>query len=240
VAELRLMEVRDGAVIVGSDEIRDERPLAPTSGMEVRDGPVMAGIDETRDERPLTPPLERESVGSDDSVGRVFVMLASMDPGKVSPRLDDRPDREDGRLVSNVICESDVPVRLLISDAPGRRVLREPVRVVREPVRVVREPVRVVMEPRRVVREPGRVVIEPRGAEIEVRGFITNVVALTTGMLPGPIVTARLDTKTTVLVPLRRVPPDSAPCPVVKVQTPSVYANPEHVNSSEHWLEQSR
>jgi hypothetical protein len=220
------MEVRDGAVIVGNDEVRDKRPLTPTSGMEVRDGPVMAGIDESRDERPLTPSLEMESVGSDDSVGRVFVMLASIDPGEVSPRVDDRPDRDDGRPVSNVICDSDVPVRLLISDAPGRRVLREPVRV--------------VMEPRRVVREPGRVVIEPRGAEIEVRGFITNVVALTTGMLPGPIVTARLDTKTTVLVPLRRVPPDSAPCPVVKAQTPSVYAKPEHVNSSEHWLEQSR
>jgi hypothetical protein len=206
VAELRLTEVRDGAVIVGNDDSRDERPLTPTSGVEVRDGPVMADTDERRDEGPLTPPFEMESVGSDDCVGRVFVMLASMEPGEVSPRLDGRSDRDDGRPVSNVICESDVPDRLLILEAPGRRV---------------------VIEPRRVDREPVRVVMEPKGAESEVRGFVTNVVALTTGRLSGPTFTARLDTKTTVLVPLRRVPPDSAPSPVVNVQTPSVYAKPE-------------
>jgi hypothetical protein len=213
VAELRLTEVRDGAVIVGNDDSRDERPLTPTSGVEVRDGPVMADTDERRDEGPLTPPFEMESVGSDDCVGRVFVTLASMEPGEVSPRLDGRSDRDDGRPVSNVICESDVPDRLLISEAPGRR--------------VVSDPGRVVIEPRRVDREPVRVVMEPKGAESEVRGFVTNVVALITGRLSGPTFTARLDTKTTVLVPLRRVPPDSAPSPVVNVQTPSVYAKPE-------------
>lgn len=214
-AELRLMEVRIGAVIVDGDESRDERPLTPTSGMEVSDGPVVAGIDESRDERPLTPPLEMESVGSDDRVGRVFVMPASTDPGDVSPRLDGKPDREDGRRVSNVICEKDVPIRLLIPDAPERRVVREPGRVVIEPGRVVTEPSRVVME-------PSRVVMEPRRDDMEVREFVTNVVALTTGMLSGPIVTARLDTKTTVLVPLRRVPVDSPSNPLVKVHSPSV------------------
>jgi hypothetical protein len=172
VAELRMMEVRVGAVSVGGDESRDERPL--------------------------TPPL-RESVGSDDSVGRMFVMLASIEPGELSPRLDGRPDRDDGRLVSNVICENDVPIRLLIPDAPEGRV---------------------VIEPGRVVTEPRSVVMEPRRDDIEVRGFVTNVVAL--GMLSGPIFTARLDTKTTVLVPLRRVPVDNPSNPLVKVHSPSV------------------
>jgi len=161
--------------------------------MEVRVGAVIVGSDEARDERPLTPPL-MESVGSDDSVGRVFVILGTMEPRELSPRLDGRPDRDDGRLVSNVICENEVPIRLLIPDAPERR----------------------------VVREPERVVIEPRRDDNEVRGFVTNVVALTMGMLSGPIFTARLDTKTTVLVPLRRVPVDSPSNPLVKVHSPSV------------------
>ena len=80
--------------------------------MEVRDGTVMVGIGESRDERPLTSTLEIESEGSDDTVGRIFVMLASIEPSEVSPRLDGNMVREDGRLVFSVIGDSKVPVRL--------------------------------------------------------------------------------------------------------------------------------
>jgi hypothetical protein len=158
--------------------------------MEVSDG----AVGESREERPLTSMFEMENVGSDEIVGRTFVMLKSMEPSEVIPGLDGKLEREDGkpdnevfRLVSNVICGSEVPVELLTSDAPG-----------------------------------SKVVVEPRRDDIEVRGFVAIVIELTTGMLSGPIFTARLATKTTVLVPLRCVPLDSTPVPLVKVQTPSV------------------
>ena len=239
--------------------------------MEVRDGTVMVGIGESRDERPLTSTLEIESEGSDDTVGRIFVMLASIEPSEVSPRLDGNMVREDGRLVFNVIGDSKVPVRLprldsrsdredgrLVSNVIGgsRVPVRLPVlegKLIKEdgvlvssvtggskvPVRLPRldgkpagEDVKLVTNvicgsevPIRLLipDAPGRrVVIEPRRDDIEVRGFGAIEIVLTTGILSGPILTARLDTKTTVLVPLRWVPVDSAPSPLVRVHTPSV------------------
>lgn len=52
--------------------------------MDVRDAAVMVGIGESREERPPMPTLEVESFGSDCSVVRTFVMLASIEPGEVS------------------------------------------------------------------------------------------------------------------------------------------------------------
>jgi hypothetical protein len=144
---------------------------------------------ESEEERLLMPKsmLGMDIDGRDDVIERIFVMLASMEPREVGPELDCKPDREEGRLGTSVICESEVPVRLLVPDAPGRKV-----------------------------------VMEPKRDDIEVRGFVAIVVELTTGMLPGPITTARLDIKMTVLVPLRVIPADRVPSPLVKVQTPSV------------------
>jgi hypothetical protein len=183
--------------------------------MEVRDGTVMVGIGESRDERPLPSTLEIESVGSDDTVGRTLVMLASIEPSEVSPRLDGNMVREDGRLVFNVIGDSKVPVRLPRLDG---KPTGEDVKLVINAICGSEVPVRLL-----IPDAPGRrVVIEPRRDDIEVRGFGAIEIVLTTGMLSGPIFTARLDTKTTVLVPLRWLPVDSAPSPLVRVHTPSV------------------
>lgn len=174
--------------------------MADPKLMEVSDGAVIVGIGGSRDERPLTLMLGIERVGSDDVVGRMFVTLASIEPSDDSPRLDGKPIKEDGRVVSNVIGGSKVPVRLPMSDTPGRRVVK-------------------LLIP----DGPGRrVVMELRKDAIEVRGFVAIVIVLRTGMSSGPILTARLATKTTVLVPLRWVPADSAPSPLVKVHTPAV------------------
>ena len=100
--------------------------MAELKLMEVRGGAVIVGIDESGDERSLTSTLGMSNVGSDDMVDRIFVMLTSMEPGEVRPRLDGRIVGEDGRPVSVVISESKVPARLLISDAPGRKVVTDP------------------------------------------------------------------------------------------------------------------
>jgi hypothetical protein len=90
VADPKLMEVSDGAVIVGSEGSRDDRPLTSTLGIE--------------------------KDGSDDIVGRMSVTPASIEPRDDSPRLVGKLTKEDGRPVSNVIGGSKVPVRLVRSE----------------------------------------------------------------------------------------------------------------------------
>jgi hypothetical protein len=62
--------------------------------MELRDGAVMVGIDGNRDVRPLTSMLGMESVGSDDIVGKMFVTLASIGPSEEEVPRSDAPGRK--------------------------------------------------------------------------------------------------------------------------------------------------
>ena len=66
-----------------------------------------------------------ESVDSDEVVGKVFVMLASIEPGDETPRLDDKVTEEDGRSVSKVVDMTELPVKLLVPDTTGGRVVME-------------------------------------------------------------------------------------------------------------------
>lgn len=110
------------AVCAGPCEVGRE---ADPRLIDVRDGTVIVGIDGSSDESPLVSMLGMESVGSDVSVGRICVMLASIEPIDESPRLDGSTIREDGSVVSMVTGGSKVPVRLPIPDTAGNRVVRD-------------------------------------------------------------------------------------------------------------------
>jgi hypothetical protein len=141
--------------------------------MELRDGAVMAGIDGSRYERPLTSMLGIESVGSDDIVGKMFVTLASIGPSEEVPR-SDAPGRK-------VVME---PIIVTLSEVLGKlgsavtepRDILSPVGIVRDRLRPLRDPVS------DSVGKTGDSVSEPRDGITELSvGMVRPEVRDTTG-----------------------------------------------------------
>jgi hypothetical protein len=117
VAELGLIVSVDSDEVVGRMFVM----LASMLGVESVDSDEVVG----RMFVMLASMLGVESVDSDEVVGKVFVMLASIEPGDETPRLDGKVAEEDGRSVSKVVDVTELPVKLLVPDTTGGRVVTE-------------------------------------------------------------------------------------------------------------------
>jgi hypothetical protein len=107
--------------------------------MELRDGAVMVGIDGNRDVMPLTSMLGMESVGSDDIVGKMFVTLASIGPSEEEVPRSDAPGRK-VVMEPRRVTLSEVLGKLGSAVTDPRDIL-SPVGIVRDRLRPLRDPV---------------------------------------------------------------------------------------------------